>query len=52
MWRPFTRAIEELNNLQSLAEAQAFLSRWLTDKTDPQVREEFRQWVLSRFSEK
>jgi hypothetical protein len=48
----FHQAIEELNNLQSLAEAQAFLSRWLTDKTDPQVREEFRQWVLSRFSEK
>ena len=45
----FHQAIEELNNLQSLAEAQAFLSRWLTDKADPQVREEFRQWVLSRF---
>jgi len=48
----FHQAIEELNNLHSPAEAQAYLSRWLTDKTDPSVQEEFRQWVLSRFSDK
>ncbi len=48
----FHQAIEELNNLQSATEAQTYLSRWLADKTDPQVREEFRQWVLSRFSDR
>jgi len=48
----FHQAIEELNNLHSVADAQAYLSRWLTNETDPQVREEFRQWVMSRFSDK
>lgn len=48
----FHQVIEQLNNAQSAAEAQALLNRWLTDKTDPKVREEFRHWVLSRFSEK
>ncbi len=48
----FNQAIEQLNSAKSATEAQAFLNRWFTDRTDPQVREEFRQWVLSRFSEK
>jgi len=48
----FHQVIEQLNSAKSASEAQALLDRWLTDKTDPKVREEFRQWVFSRFSEK
>ncbi len=48
----FHQVLEQLNGIQSAAEAQSLLSRWLPDKTEPQVREEFRQWVLSRFHEK
>lgn len=48
----FNQVIEQLNSAKSATEAQVILSRWLPEKGDPKVREEFRQWVLSRFSEK
>lgn len=44
----FREAIEALNQVHTAEEATAHLSRWISDKTDPQVAEEFRRWVLSR----
>jgi hypothetical protein len=47
----FQMAIDQLNTVRSTEEVQDLIRKWISQKTDPQAAEEFRQWVLSRFAQ-
>ncbi|MEN3040390.1 MAG: hypothetical protein ABDH66_02475 [Bacteroidia bacterium] len=45
----FRQAIDQLNDVSSIEEAQNLIQAWRSDKVDEQIMREFEQWVISRF---